>query len=406
MSRPRVSITAMNGGLNIQPPSEFGTSAILVAAPVAPVAGYGVSFMVRTKKQIQTAFAQVGNESVASDLQTFYDEAPEGTKLYVMALAQTTTLTAMLTEANGNKILSSGNVRLLAAIKYPATGYAPTITDGFDDDLNTAVPAAQTLATTWFGKKQPFRAILQGYAFSGVAADAKDYASSSYNKVAICIGAVNDSTARATVLLLGRAAGSQPQQNVGRIKTGSIKIAEADTFKIGTTAVDNYDGDDLDTLYDKRYIFPEKNQTSSGYVWTDDNMLTDITDDYNSLRNGRVMDNAVRVAFDTYYQELKDDVDVDENGRVSPAVEKALETAIEVDIDQVMGSQLSFKKDGTASVECLVNPDPVQYEALYVNNGISNPNFNLLQTNQIFLFVRCKPKGVLKFIDVYLGFTS
>lgn len=406
MLRPHINITAMNGGLNIQPPSEFGTSGLLVASPIAPVAGYGVSFQVKSKKQIQTAFAQVGNEPALAAISTFYDEAPEGTKLVILAMAPTTTLTQLFAEANANKVLADGNIRLLAAVKFPGASYVPTITDGFDDDVIAAVTAAQTLADTWFAKKKPFRAIIEGYVFDGVASTAKDYATSSFRNVAICVGSVDDSTAKATMLLLGRAAGSQPQQNVGRVKSGSIKVAENAVIKIGSTVVDNYDDADLDTLWEKRYIFPEKNQISSGYVWTDDNMLTEPTDDYNSLRNGRVIDNAVRVAFGTYYRELKDDVDVDEDGRLSPAVEKSLETAIEMDVNLVMGFQLSSKKDGSANIECLVNPDPIQYEALYVGNGIPNPNFNLLQTNKVFLFVRCKPKGVLKYIDVYLGFTS
>lgn len=406
MQRPHVNITAMNGGLNIQPPSEFGTSGLLVASPVAPVAGYGVAFQVKSKKQIQTAFAQVGNEDVLDAIISFYDEAPEGTKLNILAMSNVTTLAVMFDDANAKKVLASGNVRLLAAIKFPAGGYTPTPADGFDNDVPAAVTAAQALADTWFSKKKPFRAIVEGYDFDGVAATAKDYANSSYRNVAICVGSVDDSTAKATMLLLGRAAGSQPQQNVGRVKSGSIKVAESAVLKIGSTVVDDYDDDDLDTLWEKRYIFPEKNQIASGYIWSDDNMLTEPTDDYNSLRNGRVIDNAVRVAFGTYYRELKDDVDVDEDGRLSPAVEKSLETAIEMDVNQVIGFQLSSKKDGSANVECLVNPDPVQYEALYVSNGIPDPNFNLLQTNKVFLFVRCKPKGVLKYIDVYLGFTS
>ncbi len=406
MQRPHVNITAMQGGLNLQPPSTFGNSAVLVAAPIAPAAGYGTAFTIKSKAQAKTAFGQVGNEKVLVALNAFYDEAPEGTKLNVLAMAPTTTLAQLFAEANANKALADGNVRLLGAIKFPASGYEPTITDGFDTDVNAAVIAAQTLADTWFGKKKPFRAIVEGYAFSGSASGANDYSTSAYRNVAICVGSVNDSTATATMLLLGRAAASQPQQNIGRIKSGSIKVAENAVVKIGTTVVDNYTDDDFDTLWEKRYIFPEKNQVSSGYVWADDNMLTSLTDDYNSLRNGRVIDNAVRVAFGTYYKELKDDVDVDEDGRLSPAVEKALETAVETDIDQTIGSQLSSKKDGTANVECLVNPDPIQYEALYVNNNITNPNFNLLQSNKVFLFVRCKPKGVLKFIDVYLGFTS
>jgi hypothetical protein len=40
------------------------------------------------------------------------------------------------------------------------------MTTGFDQDVHTAVTAAQTLANTWLGKKKPFRFFVQGFAYS------------------------------------------------------------------------------------------------------------------------------------------------------------------------------------------------------------------------------------------------
>jgi hypothetical protein len=409
MLRPNVNITAMNGGLNLQPPAAFGTSAILVASPIAPVAGYSVPFLVKNKKQVSTAFAQAGNEAVVTAINLgFFAEAPEGTALWIMAMAPATTMTELLLAANGDKVLNAGGgaIRLLGVIKFPSGAYVPTITTGFDDEVFTAVTAAQALADSWFGKKQPFRAIIEGYAFDGVAATAKDYSAEANRNVAIVAGNIDAGTAQATLLALGRKARGESQQSIARIKTGSLNIAETSVVNIGATLVDNYDTDDLDTLWEKRYITFDKNQTGSGYVFVDDNMLTAVTDDYNSWRNGCVIDNITRIAFATYYQEVNDDVDVDENGRLSAAVEKALETAVETSVDNQIRSQLSKKKDGTADVVCLVNPDPVQYAALYEANGISDPNFNLLQTNKVYLFVMSKPKGCLKYLSVFIGFTA
>src|SRR4051812_36992002 len=113
--RPQVDIVVMNGQLGLQAPSEFGTCTILVAAPVAPVAGYGVAFMVRNKKQVATAFAQVGNELVVWAINTgFFAEAAEGQKIYILAMARTTPLRTLFAEANANKPLNmaNGDVRL------------------------------------------------------------------------------------------------------------------------------------------------------------------------------------------------------------------------------------------------------------------------------------------------------
>lgn len=407
--RPKVSISVSNGNLGLTGPAEFGTSVILVASPVAPVAGYSVPFEVRNKKQVSTAFAQAGNEAVVKAINDgFYGEAAEGTKVYILAMAETTTLATLLLPANANKALNMGvgEVRLLAAIKFPDTEtYVPVITDGFDQDVHDAVTAAQSLSEAWFATKKPFRFLIEGFAFAD-AATAKDYATTENRNGGIVVGNIDGSTALATLLALGRVSKSQPQQNIGRIKTGSLEIAEAAVVNIGATLVEQMADSDLELLWDKRYITFERNETGSGYVFNDDNTLTSLEDDYNNLRYGRVIDNATRVAYKSYYRELKDDVDVDDNGRLAAVVEKALETAIETDIDNAMRPQLSKKKDGTADVECLVNPDPVQYAQLYIANDITDPNFNILQTNQVYLFIRLKPKGCLKYLDVYLGFTA
>lgn len=409
MARPGVNIATSNGGLNLQPPSENGTSVLVVASPVAPVAGYSVPFLIKTKSQAATAFAQAGNEAVVTAIVNgFFGEAPEGTKLYVIAYAPATTLTQLADASKANPVLNmaAGNGRLVAFVKFPAVDYEPTVTEGFDEDVHTAVTAAQTLSQAWFAKKQPFRFWVDGFAFTEQA-DVKDYATAANRNGEIVVFNINDSTQWATLQILGRAAAAEPQQHIGRIKSGSLNIPDDAVVKIGAVDVDDMNDGDLDGLFDKRYVSIERNAIESGYVVTDDSMLTKPDDDYNNLRYGRVMDNAVRVTYAAYYQELKDDVDVDEDtGQPSTVVVKALENAIESAIDSNMRGQLSTKQDGTADVTVYVNPDPVAYAALYEQNDIDAPNFNLLETGSVYIFARMKPKGCLKYINVFLGYTS
>lgn len=407
MARPGVNILLTNGGLNLQAPTAFSDSVVLIASPAAPVAGYGTAFLVKSIKQIQTAFVQANNEPVVAALSAFYREAPEGTKLYVLAMAQTTTLATLLATANASKplLLAGGSIRLMGVIKFPAVGYTPTVTDGFDADVHAAATAAQTLATEWLGYKKPIRVLIEGFAFSNAGA-ARTYNADNKRNVGIVVGNVNNSTSIATMYCLGRAARIFPQQNIGRVKSGSLNIPEAEVVKIGATVVEQMPSVDLDTLHEKRYITFEKNAVAPGYVWNNDTMLTEPTDDYGALRNGRVMDNAVRVAFVTYYQELKDDVDVDEQGRLAPVAEKALEVAIEQAIGNTMGGQLSTNDDGTAAVDCIVNPDPELFPNLYEDAGINSPNFNLLSSGTVYLFVRMRPKACLTYINVFLGFSA
>ena len=68
--------------------------------------------------------------------------------------------------------------------------------------------------------------------------------------------------------------------------------------------------------------------------------------------------------------------------------------------------QLSTTDDGRAAVRCLINPDPVRYPTLYAEANILNPNFNLLQTSTIYVFIQVRPKGCLQYINIYLGLTT
>lgn len=405
--RPKVSIALSNGNLNIKAPSAFGTSGVVIAAPVAPVAGYGIAFLVKTKAQAKTALGQTGNEEVLEAITNGFFAEAEGTPLYVVCVANTNKLDALAADTIAGKVIAaaSGQLRLLSFVKFPANNYTPTVTNGFDADVHNAVIAAQALATTYFTAKKPFRFFVEGYGFTD-ATDAKDYSSSGYRNGAIVIGAIDDNTATATLLAMGRAAASAPQQNIGRIKTGSLSIAETSVVKIGSDLVDAVSDADLDTIYNKRYITFERNQVASGYVFNDDNMLTAVTDDYNNLAYGRIIDNAVRIAYTTYYRELKDDVDVTEDGRLGTVAEKALENAIENDININMPGQLNTKRDGSADVIIMVNPDPVANPQLYEQNGITAPNLNLLSGGTVYLFIMLRPKGYLKYLNVFLGFTN
>lgn len=405
MARPGVIVNISNGNLGLSAPNANGVSVLLVAAPAAPTAGYGTPFLITNILEGKAAFANAANAPVVAAIEKgFFAEAAEGTKVYVLAMAQATTLETLLAAVNAEKALNmaGGQARLVAAIKFPANNYAPTIAEGLDQDVIAAVTAAQTLADAWKVKNKGFRAFIQGYGFTNPT-DVKDYSSATNRNVAVVIGSVDSSTATAAALALGRAAAIDPQQNIGRVKTGSLNIDPAVSVKIGATEADQVSGTLLNTLHTKRYITFEKNEIASGYVFNDDLMACVSTDDFNNLRNGRVIDNAQRVVYKAYYEELKDDVEVDESGRLDSIVERALETKIQVAIDQEMRGQLATRKDGSSDIQVLVNPDVVDFAALYARNNISNPNLNIIQSETVYLFIFLKPKGCLKYINIYLG---
>jgi hypothetical protein len=407
MARPSVNVTTLNGQLGIVGPSANGVTALLLTCGVAPTAGFGVAFVCKSKQDVSAAFSNVANAAVVAAINTyFYGEAPEGTELHIVALINTTQLDALAAATNADKALNSaaGKARLLGLVKFPAGGYTPTVANGFDTDVHAAVPIIQAVANTWLAAKKGFRALIQGASCDGNAGSATDYATTNNRSAQIIVGELNSSTQNTLLAVLGRAARVQPQENVGKIKTGSLKVPENTVLTIGSTVIRNITAATLNAYHDKRYVTLELNEIAAGYVVTDDVMLCKPTDDYNNLRHGRIIDNAVRVAFATYYKELKDDVDVDDNGRMSLVAEKALEAAIEGAIDTSMRNQLSLNKSGSANVSVAVNPDYDANIALYNQNGISTaPSFNLLQTGTTYIFLKIQPKGSLQTINVFVG---
>lgn len=407
--RPGVNIGLMNGQLGIQPPSDNGTAFVVIASPAAPTAGYGTAFVITSIADAKAAFANVLNATVLNAfVKGFYGQAAEGNKVYVLCMAAATTLTTLADPANAEKALklAAGAARLGAFIKYPSGSYTPTVTNGFDADVHTAVTAVQTLANTWFGKKQPFRAFIEGYACDGIHGNALDYSIANNRNCFIVAGEVNGDSGMATMIALGRAVASAPQQNIGRIKSGSLNIDAAYAVTCGGNNVNTIAEATLEGYYTKRYITLEPNKSAAGYVFTDDIALCAPTDDYYCLAYGRVIDNMVRIAFNTYYKELKNDVDVDEDGRIAKVEEIALQDAIENAVDVQMASQLSKNRDGSAAISALVNPDTTAFAALYAANGIQNPNLNIIQTSTMYLFAKARPKGCLRDIEVFLGYTS
>ena len=410
MARPGVNVAIMNGQLGIQGPSENGVTVLVMAIPAAPTAGYGVAFTCKTKEEVKAAFADVLNAAVLTAINdAYFGEAPEGTELHIVAMSQATSLDtlAALTNVEKGLIKAAGKARLVGVVKFPAGGYTPTVTEGFDADVHLAVPILQTIANTYMGYKKPFRFFVQGYACSGVAAAAKDYAVGTNRNGHIVAAELNGSAANALLAVMGRAAKAEPQQNIGKVKSGSLNVPTAWALTIGAAAIANVTSSTLNSYHDKRYITLEQNEIASGFIVTNDNSLVAVTDDYNNLRHGRIIDNAVRIAYATYYRELKDDVQVDDNGRMATIAEKSLEAEIVNAIDTQMRNQLNTKQNGEADVVCLVNPNYANNIALYAQNGISTaPNFNLLQTGTTYIFLKLKPKGNLQFINVYVGFTA
>lgn len=401
MSNPKVSVLLGASNLGLSAADEKGTMGLLASIPAAPTAGYGVAVLIKSKAQAKAQLSDALNAGILTAIQNgFYGEVSEGSPLYCLFVANTTTLTQLADVANGHfaKIdaLSGKKIRTVAIVRYPADAYTPTITTGVDEDVLSAITKGQALAADRIAQNKLLTVLLEGRGFTN-ATDLKDFSTSTAPQVSVVIASEDSNTGTPVLRALGKKAANPIQRNIGRVKSGSLNIGSDVVIKLGATAFASISVDDLNTLHDKRVITYLANEDAPGYIFNDDITCELATSDYSTLSNNAVIGEAMRIAYSQYYRTLKDDLDVDENGRISNAIEKNLQ-------QDIIDSILKDIGDNISGVDALVNPDTTTSAGLYAAANISNPNLNLTSGGKLYVFLTIRPKGYVKDVSVLLGF--
>jgi len=399
MALPYVKIEFANGVLGATEPMEDGVAG-LVATGVA-VAG---KFALNTPYLIEklgdlanlgiTDGASDANATIYKAVKEFYSEAPDGTKLWILASADTDGQDDLVdvTKANNAKKLieaANGSIRILfVAVKDPA-GYTPVTTTGIDGATRDAITNAQGLAE-WATENlfAPLFVILEGRHYTGTAATltANPINTGDDNRVCVVIGdTVTGSTGAAVGLVAGRCARIPVQRSIARVRTGPVN---ATAMYIGSAAAEL--GSPA-TISDAGFICPRTFVGKGGYFWSDDKLATEPTDDYALIPRRRVIDKAYRIAYQTLVNEISEEVAVTDEGKISAPVVKSIQTAVESAIINNMTSYGNLGNDpGDANdmgVECYINPDQ-----------------NVVSTSRLVISLKVKPHGYTKYIEVTLGF--
>lgn len=412
--RPNVKINLGNGQLGRQVESADGTALLVVGVPTAYLADITANeFYSRIDAEVAgyTQEADAEHNALAWEhIKDFYAEAPEGSPLYVLGIANDVTLTELFTlsEAANATLLQllqaeGGVIRLMAVALNPVTAEVAGAS-GVTADLLTAVPLAQAFALAEFNRYRPIDVVLEGRAFSATAAAAYDLRTLASNSVAVTIGRdqlrVNELVAGRTVngaalaaitvaskyaavgKLLGRLAASPVQRHIGRVRSGKLAgITQASLS--GGALVSSLAETSLDVLTDKGYIFPLIHPGKDGVFYNEDSTCVSKADDYGFLKDSRVIHKAARIARRVYLEELNEDVSVDEVSGKLPPIEIAnfqnvLKKAIE--------DEMKVKKE-IVGVQVFVDP-----------------NQNVTATDKIQAVVRITKKGTAKFIEATVQF--
>ncbi len=403
---PNVKIDFANGAIGASEPMDDGVTGLVCTAVAVTQTVNGKTenvFALNTPYLITkldelvskgiTSGEEDANATLYKAVKEFYDEAPDGSKLWIMGVADTVTIADIVdkTKDNAKKLLvaANGTIRTLAVKIKDKSAYTPIVTTGIDGTVRTAITNAQALAE-WATETlfAPVMVLLEGRHYTGNAETlvSNPVNTGNNNRVGVVIGdTVADSKGAAVGLLAGRIASIPVQRSVARVRTGSIV---ATTMYIGGVAAEL---GNPETINDCGFICPRTFVGKGGYFWSDDKLAAEASDDYSLIPRRRVADKAYRITYTTLINEVAEEISVTDDGKISAPVVKAIQTAVESAIVNNMTSRGNLGNDPSdpndMGVECYINPDQ-----------------NIVATSRLDVQVRIKPHGYSKYINVSLGF--
>lgn len=395
--KPNIKIGFNNGVIGAVTPLETGCFGF-VASAVSVVDGFqlGTAYQLKSMKDVADLKLTdtIDNHRLFKALSEFYNEAGDGSEVWIYGMAKTLIVSDWFTPVDGlapvENLLNSAKGKIRGLFTINDSSVEPVITAGMDADVLIASGKAQTLFENYTAKKYaPFFTILEGYSFSGDKVDLPDLAESNYNSVGILIGdtetltGVTASKGAAVGVLAGRLAAYPAVVNAGKVNNGALTASK---LFIGDLAVENFD---TEALYDKGFITFTSHQGRAGYFIIDDPLACAIDDDYHYLTHRRTINEAFRFSYDSLLDFLLDEVPTNADGTLIATYAKTVESAVERKIATNMGGVLSRDPENPndTGVKCFV--DPTQ---------------NIVTNSKMEVTVKIRPFGYNRWIDVLLGF--
>ena len=396
MALPRVKISFENGALGGVAPSEDGVCGLVAyATAVSTTFALNTPYLITKLAGLEalgvTSEATGVNAALYKTVKEFYSEAPDGTKLWVMGVAASTSISNLTDKANNiiSPLLRAARGSINILMLKLASAAEPTMSGSIDGAVLTAVTNLQALAEDWtVNKYAPFMCLVEALSYNGVAASLPDLTARSDNRVGVVLGdSVSGSAGAAVGLVAGRLAAEPVQRSLARVRSGAIK---AEAMYIGTNLAEI---GDPDVANDLGYIVPRTFVGKSGYYWSDDHLATEASDDYCAIPRRRVIDKAYRITYKTIVDEVAENVPVNAEGKLAAFHCKGVETSVESAIVNSMTSEGNLGNDpdnaSDLGVQCYIDPDQ-----------------NILATSRLEVNLKVKPHGYSKYIDVKLGFKT
>lgn len=382
---PKISIDLQNGRLGRSSGSSDGVAGLILTGTAEGDMALNTVYKLSSERDLATMkITKAVNPLICKDISQFYAKAGEGAQLFLLAVAPATTLQQMCGSAATspiNTLLAGGRgtIRLAGLNRIPPAGYAPNVSDtGIDNDAVLAGETAHSVAETAASRITPVRVLIPALLWDDTQPTLFKPRGSTWNRVGYVMAADAkfDGVASAAIgQMLGIAASIPVNQNLARVKNGMASLEGWLTN--GKTPEQNEAM--LDELHDAGYILYRKFPTRNGYYTSDDPMAAPMSDDYGTLSAGRTVDKASMIIFDTYLDELCDDVEVDDSGYLPASVCSYYEGRIEAAVARKM-------KDEISKFEVYIEPEQ-----------------DIIGTSEMLIAFDITPKGTIRNIKGLLG---
>ena len=387
MALPGVTIELMSGGLGRVSATDDGVAGLLLTGTaVGSTLELNKHYQLSTTRDLDTlGVTAENNPLVDHEVRSFYAQAGDGSELHLLVVSEASVLEDMCDPSAESPLCkliegAGGRIRIVGVNRLIGEEESPDTSQGIDGDAIAAAAKAQQCAESYAEKIMPFRLFLPAAKWTGEVGTYKP-SGSSYNRVAMVLASEGELAGQypaAIGMVLGRAAKLEPQQDLGRVKSGSL--AADGYFTDGSNFLEKQGL--AESLIDAGFIFFMHYPSKNGCYLNGCPMACADTDDYAVLNNGRVIDKAMVVCYDTYISEIMDNVVVDADGKLSSGVCTNFEAMVENAVASLMDGQIS-------SFSAYVDPDQ-----------------NILSTSRLEIECTIVPLGVAKNIHVKLGFSN
>ena len=156
MSLPNVNITLGNGNIGAVTLSDDGIAGlILTGTAVSSTLELNKVYVIASTADLKKLGLTAENNPLAyKEVLGFYESAGDGAELHLLVVDAAKTLTEICSMEAGSPLKTlidsaAGRIRLVGINRNPDAEYEPTVTSGIDQDVVTAVTAAQQVVESY-----------------------------------------------------------------------------------------------------------------------------------------------------------------------------------------------------------------------------------------------------------------